>query len=256
MRRPLVTAATALALLAPAPALAQESATPTAGMSPAPSPSPTCTAPYGSPTARLSFSDLSDTGIVVGERVTVTLSVTGAMRTSVYLEGYEWISATEKGPLPLARVGDRAQHADYHSGDVPEGETRTHTWTLAPTGNTRVSARHYSDIGNCGPKGHHPGLTLGVINVAPRFTINAVRNGVRDYTFFGEASRPGQILSLYRVTATGSYVLTSQTRATDARTWTIHRKFLGSGRFGFVIRTGRDMANAPGASRVRDTVIH
>lgn len=248
--RSLVVTGLVLAVLSPAPAVAQESATPTAAMSPGP-----CSTPYGSPTARIGISDPSRT-IVAGERVTVTATFTGGLQQGrVWIGGYQWLTPTRQGPLPLARDGNIVQHADYYSGEVPEGEAETHMWTLAPTGNTRVTWRHDMTHSNCGPAGHGGG-TAGIIDVAPRLTIQAARNRVRDYTFSGTASRPGQLLSLYRTTATGSSVLTSQTRATAAGAWTIHRKFLGSGRFGFVLRSGRDMASAPGASRVRDTVIH
>ena len=86
-----------------------------------------------------------------------------------------------------------------------------------------------------------------------------MRNGVRDYTFTGDSlpARPGGlIVSLYRVTDNGRQVLTAQTRA-DARTgdWRIDRRFTGTGRFGFVVRTGQDLQNAPGTSNVRSLLV-
>ena len=64
------------------------------------------------------------------------------------------------------------------------------------------------------------------------------------------------IISLYRVTADGQQVLTSQTRASSTNgTWTLNRTFLGTGRFGFVVRTGQDLMNAPGASAVRSLTV-
>ena len=70
-------------------------------------------------------------------------------------------------------------------------------------------------------------------------------------------ARPGGlIVSLYRVTAEGRQVLTSQTRADDRNgQWRIERRFTGSGRFGFVVRTGQDLQNAPGTSNVRSTLV-
>jgi hypothetical protein len=64
-------------------------------------------------------------------------------------------------------------------------------------------------------------------------------------------------VSLYRQTADGRSVLTAQTRA-DATTgqWTVRRAFTGSGRFGFVVRTGQDLLNAPGASNVRSLLVY
>jgi hypothetical protein len=32
--------------------------------------------------------------------------------------------------------------------------------------------------------------------------------------------------------------------------------FSGTGRFGFVVRTGQDVQNAPGTSRVRQTLVY
>jgi hypothetical protein len=93
--------------------------------------------------------------------------------------------------------------------------------------------------------------------VTPLLTLTAVRNGLRDYTFSGRAvSRPGHVLNLYRVQRDGTEVLTSRTPSTTAGTWTVRRFFLGSGEFGFVVRTPADQANAAGASNVRPTVIH
>jgi hypothetical protein len=99
-----------------------------------------------------------------------------------------------------------------------------------------------------------------VINVRTTLTLDVVRNGTRDYTFSGDslpARRGGLIVSLYRVTSSGSQVLTAQTRA-DATTgrYRIDRRFSGSGRFGFVVRTGQDLQNAPGASNVRSLLVY
>lgn len=252
MRTATVLALTA-ALLAPVPALAQASPTPTGGMaaeSPAPSPTPSSCSTGGS----LVISPPTPRSVIAGDVVTLIVSARGEYDNAyARIEGYRWASPTQRGGVEFTA------NPSQQMGDVIEplaaGETATRTVTLRPTSNTRVVTRWgyragclYADGGS---QPHQE-----VINVAPRITIKAVRNGVRDYTFFGEASRAGQILSLYRVTATGSHVLTAQTRATDARAWSLRRVFLGSGRFGFVVRTGRDMMSAPGASRVRDTVIH
>lgn len=99
-----------------------------------------------------------------------------------------------------------------------------------------------------------------VLNVRTALSLFAKRNGVRDYTFNGDSlpARPGGlIVSLYRVTDNGRQVLTSQARASATTgEYTINRRFTGTGRFGFVVRTGQDLQNAPGSSNVRPTLIY
>ena len=139
--------------------------------------------------------------------------------------------------------------------------TGTVTFTpLRPPANTRLQARQR-------------GCAFGesrVLNVRTQLSLNVVRNGPRDYTFSGRAipARPnGLIVTLYRVTPDGREVLTAQTRANanvgqegydptrPAGSYSIRRVFLGSGRFGFVVRTGQDLQNAPGRSNTRPTLI-
>ena len=120
---------------------------------------------------------------------------------------------------------------------------------LKPPTNTRLYAQQ---------RGCAIGQSV-VLNVRTQISLNVVRNGTRDYTFSGRLlpARPGGLIaSLYRVTTTGQQILTSQTRA-DASTgqYVINRKFTGSGRFGFVVRTGQDLQNAPGSSNVRSLLV-
>jgi hypothetical protein len=227
------------ALLAPAPAFAQEA-------SPSPATSP-CNAQRGFVT----LGTPSPRSIVAGEAVTYTATLTGPLEN--YADhtnnSYRWATPSTKAP------------AEVTSADEPildrleEGETATRTVTLLPTTNTRLlySFGYATPTRRCL---NADGQDSDVIDVAPRLTLTAVRNGVRDYTFSGVATTPGLILNLYRVNADGTKVLTSQARADADRTWKINRKFLGSGRFGFVVLTGRTMANAPGVSNTRPTVIH
>lgn len=121
---------------------------------------------------------------------------------------------------------------------------------LRPPTNTRLYAQQ-------------PGCPAGasvVLDVRTTLSIAAQRLGVRDYAFSGDSlpARPGGlIVSLYRVTDAGEQVLTAQARA-DASDgeWSLRRVFTGSGRFGFVVRTGQDLQNAPGSSRVRSTLVY
>lgn len=98
-----------------------------------------------------------------------------------------------------------------------------------------------------------------VLNVATALTLAVERVGPRRYVFSGDslpARSGGLIVSLYRSTDDGREVLTAQVRA-DAQdgTWRMLRTFTGSGRFGFVARTGQDLQNAPGRSGVRSLLV-
>ena len=133
------------------------------------------------------------------------------------------------------------------------GASGTATFKLVPPTNTRV----YAQTRGCTTD---PTKNSSVLNVRTTLSLFAKRNGSRDYTFSGDslpARKGGLIISLYRVTASGSQVLTAQTRASATNgEWTIRRTFTGSGRFGFVVRTGQDLQNAPGTSNVRGTLIY
>jgi len=130
-------------------------------------------------------------------------------------------------------------------------------FTVRPPANTRLVARSHE--GCFGPP-LAENVSSVVLNVRTALTITAHRNGTRDVTFAGDslpARLGGLIVSLYRVTNDGREVLTSQARA-DAidGQWSVRRRFTGSGRFGFLARTGQDLQNAPGASNVRPTLIY
>ena len=131
------------------------------------------------------------------------------------------------------------------------------TFVVRPPANTRLEARPRREDCTDPVFGTEPSV---VLNVRTALTLTAVRNGTRDYTFAGDslpARQGGLIVSLYRVTESGSQVLTAQTRASAASgDWAINRKFTGSGRFGFVARTGQDLQNAPGTSNTRSTLIY
>jgi hypothetical protein len=122
-------------------------------------------------------------------------------------------------------------------------------FVLKPPANTRVA-------------GQQRGCAFGqsrVINVRTALSLAAVRNGTRDYTFSGDslpARKGGLIISLYRTLPSGQQVLTAQVRADEKNgEWSLNRKFTGSGKFAFVVRTGQDVMNAPGSSNVRRTDI-
>ena len=122
-------------------------------------------------------------------------------------------------------------------------------FTVRPPGNTRLYARKPG----CEPSPSQ------VLNVSTALTLTAQRTGPREYVFAGDSlpARPGGlVVSLYRVTADGRQVLTAQTRADSATgEWRLVRRFTGTGRFGFVVRTGQDLQNAPGSSNVRSLLV-
>ncbi len=124
----------------------------------------------------------------------------------------------------------------------------TVTFTVRPPTNTRL----YASQDDC----NGPSV---VLNVRTALTLTAERLGTRLYRFAGDSlpARPGGlIVSLYRVSGDGLEVLTAQARA-DAATgeWSLERRFTGAGRFGFLVRTGQDLTNAPGESNVRSTLV-
>jgi hypothetical protein len=122
--------------------------------------------------------------------------------------------------------------------------------TVRPETNTRLYAQQHG----C------PAGPSSVLNVRTALSIiKVVRNGTPTYTFYGTSSpaRPGGlVISLYRLTADGHSVLTSQTRASRTTgSWSVRRTFSGAGRFDFVVRTGQDLQNAPGSSNVRSLLV-
>jgi hypothetical protein len=170
------------------------------------------------------------TVVATGE---ATVTVTGARSAVVDLYAYTQPSTTYR----LVRSGTTS--AD---GVV--------SWAVRAPANTRL----YAQQRDCAP-----GPSV-VLNVATALTLTAERKGVREYVFAGDslpARSGGLIVSLYRITNGGGQILTSQARASAVDgEWRLERRFTGTGRFGFVARTGQDMRNAPGASQVRSLLVH
>lgn len=215
----------AAAVLAPGTAWAQES-------TPSPSPSPTVNCPY------VEFS--ADRYVIQsGEVVTIT-----ARR--VLGEPGQRVSATLKRrtPEPAATVRSDTSTATVVMWPLRLGETHDFLWEYPATGQ------------NCRPLGRPNGGPL-TIEVAPVVTINATRNGPRDYTFTGRVlPAKAQTVTLYRHTATGSRVLTAQGTVRPDGTYRIDRRFAGSGRIGVSAAVKESSAHLAGSSAVRPTVIH
>lgn len=147
----------------------------------------------------------------------------------------------------LAYSRPSTEYAKVRTGVV--GSDGLAVFSVRPPTNTRL----YAQQRDCAQ-----GESV-VLNVRTALSLQVVRNGVRDYTFSGDslpARAGGLIVSLYRVAPDGRSVLTAQARA-DARTgdWSVRRVFSGSGRFGFVVRTGQDLQNAPGTSNMRSLLV-
>lgn len=123
---------------------------------------------------------------------------------------------------------------------------------LRPPANTRL----YAQVRGCTTDAVTDSIGL---NVRTAISLFAERTGRRSYVFTGDSlpARPGGlIISLYRVTDSGRQVLTSQVRASATTgNWRIERRFTGSGRFGFVVRTNQDLQNAAGSSNTRPTLV-
>ena len=163
---------------------------------------------------------------------TATATVTGAAGVVVDLLAYSRPSTTYR----VVRTGTT-------------GADGTIAFALRPPTNTRLFAVR---------RGCDSSREL-VLDVATALTLEVARTGTRTYRFAGDslpARSGGLIVSLYRVQADGRQVLTAQARA-DAGTgaWSLERRFTGGGRFGFVVRTGQDLQNAPGSSNVRSLLV-
>lgn len=216
-----VLSGTAGAQTAPEPTTtsAQASATPTATMTPSSAPGPACTTPL-TLTSNVSH-------ITPGLRATLTVS--GApVGAEIQLYAY-------------SRPGTTFQV-------VREATTEDDTiaWDLTPGTNTRVRAfcKDQPDSRS----------NDQVVTVRTALSLTVVRNGVRNYTFQGRIlpRRPGQLITLYRITDDGDRVLTSQIKTDDSGAYVVNRIFSGSGTFGFLTRTGQTLDNAFGESNSND----
>lgn len=204
--------------------------TPTASASPSASPSATVTGAPSECTVPTAIELQADTVVATGSG---SLTVSGTPGSEVQLLAYSRPSTTfrlvRQGTLPA------------------DGEL---SFDVTPPTNTRLYAQQ---IG-CDPS------DSVVLNVRTQLSLDVVRNGVRDYTFGGRglpARGGGLVVSLYRVTEAGGQVLTAQARAAaDTGRYTIRRVFTGTGRFGFVVRTGQDLQSAPGSSNVRSLLVY
>lgn len=203
------------------------SATSTATMSPSPvAPGPNCGGPETVSVERSTITATGSTGVTVRATPNSVIDLLAYTRPS---STFRVVRSAEVGADGVA---------DFR---------------IAPPANTRLYAQQR------GCPATDAASSSVVVNVRTQLSLNVTRTGPRAYTFSGDslpARRGGLVVSLYRVTSSGSQVLTAQTRADAANgEWRIDRRFSGSGRFGFVVRTGQDLQNAPGTSNVRSVLV-
>lgn len=200
--------------------------TPTQSQSP--SPSATCTLADRPST--------SITQVVIKAGSAANVTVTGTPGREVTLYAYTR-PVTKYAPVRTTQV-------------IPADGTLE--FLITPPRNTRVAALY---TGCAAP------TFLGAsdaVNVAYGLSVAARRNASRNYTFTGRLlpATAGQLISLYRVTSSGQQVLTAQVRAASNGTYTINRRFTGSGRFSFFTRAAGTSNNAAGNSNVRPTLVY
>lgn len=209
------------------------SATPTASMSPSQSP----TSAPASPTTP--SGPACQTAVTTLDKDTITATGAGGLKVTAAPNSVIDLFAYSR-PSTTYRV--------VRSATV--GTDGVASFLITPPTNTRLYAQQRS-------------CTAGssvVLNVRTQLSLEVKRNGTKDYTFSGDslpARSGGLIISLYRITPAGGQVLTSQVRANASNgQWSLRRVFTGAGRFGFAVRTGQDLQNAPGVSNTRSLLVY
>jgi hypothetical protein len=121
---------------------------------------------------------------------------------------------------------------------------------ILPGANTRCYAR---------PAGNDALASNSVvINVHTTLSLSTVRTGVRTYIFQGRnlPRRAGQLITLYRVTASGQEIRTSNLTTDSSGIYRVTRKFTGTGTFRFKVRTSQTLNNAAGVSNTITVTVH
>lgn len=197
-----------------------------------PSPSPTPVAPGPPPP----FVEANPAAVASGSAADITVSYGGNGDGTVELYAADGGS----GDFRLIRTA------------VTEPDSTT-TFRVYPDRHKVFYGRHVPSGSSVGRNGNDVDVT-----VRAAASIDAVRNGTRDYTFRG-AVRPattGLVVSLYRVGGNGEQVLAAQARTDSAGRYSIRRAFSGSGRYGVFVRAAATGINEAGDSRTRPTLIY
>lgn len=166
----------------------------------------------------------------VGGTVTVRVSNTGAT---------SWeLRRLVPGPVAVVRTTASATSTSW---TVRLGESHRLVASAAPRRSCPFS---------------QPSATFDVA-VRPALSLAAARTGPRTYAFAGRVlPGRGQPVALHRVGADGRRVLTARSTVRPDGTYRFDRRFVGAGRFGFVVTTPGGSTNAPGESAVRPTLVH
>ena len=167
------------------------------------------------------------------------------------------ITATEKAEVRVrAASGSTVDLFAYSRPSTTFGRVRVGTvgadgiavFQVGPATNTRLYAQQ---------RGCASGPST-VITVAPKLELHWVRNGPRDYTFSGRtvpARAGGFVLALHRIDPDGKAPVRAHVRADANGVFRVRVVFSGTGRFGFDVRTGKDIQNDAGRSPVRTVLI-
>lgn len=203
--------------------------TTTVGSSPSPKPTATSaatTGPSSTPTPQCTPARVTVEQSIITATSEVRVLVRATPNSVVRLLAYSRPSTTYR----VVREGTTSS----------EGAT---LFALRPFTNTRLLAQE----AGCAASESQ------VVQVRSALSLSASRLGTRDYSFRGRAfpTRPGQLVSLYRISSSGGQVLAGQARVDDSGVWALRKTFGGTGRFAFVARTGADAVNAAGTSPAR-----
>ena len=134
------------------------------------------------------------------------------------------------------------------------GDDGVARFAVRPGGNTRL----YAQQRGCTADVQRDSVVLLVRPLLGLTSANRV--ATRSYSFSGTSlpARPGGlVVNLYRINADGTQVLTASTRASAVNgSWRFDRRFTGSGRFGFMVRSSPDIMNPTGQSNTRSVLIY
>ena len=119
------------------------------------------------------------------------------------------------------------------------------TFTLSLGRNTRCFIQYATN----NTQGASPSLA---INVRTVLSLSTVRTATRTYVFQGRnlPRVAGQLITLYRITSSGTSIRTSNLVTDDSGIYRVTRKFTGTGTFRFQVRTSQTLNNAAGASNI------
>lgn len=203
----------------------------------------TPTSPNPSPSPTPSFSSSPSVAVTPDQRLDLTLTAVQALipagstaqlvATGAANESYELRCYTRPS---TTYVTSRSGSFDA-TGDAI-------TFTLSLGRNTRCFIQYARNS----PDGQSPSV---VVNVMTVLSLSAARIDVRTNVFQGRnlPRVAGQLITLYRVDATGAEIGTSNVLTDASGVYRLTRRFTGHGSFDFRVRTSGSLANAAGVSK-------